>query len=129
MSKPEKLLAIDVFSGIGGLSVALAPFVTTVLYCEQNKYCQQVLTERMRDNLIDKAPIHNDICSLHLPSVQQPTVLCGGFPCTDISVIGLKKGIADDTRSGLFLEMMRLVDENPSIGVVFLENVSNIVKC
>jgi DNA (cytosine-5)-methyltransferase 1 len=119
---------IDVFSGIGGISLALSPFVQTVLYCEVNKYCQQVLTARMASNQLERAPIHGDIQTLFLDSVQ-PTMLVGGFPCTDISSMGLKRGISTETRSGLFLEIIRLVDENPSIKVLFLENVSNITKC
>lgn len=43
--------------------------------------------------------------------------------------MGLQKGIVDSERSSLFFEIMRLVDECPSIQYVFLENVSNITKC
>lgn len=35
----------------------------------------------------------------------------------------------DGERSSMFYEMMRIVDECPSISVVFLENVPNILKC
>jgi hypothetical protein len=42
--------------------------------------------------------------------------------------MGLQKGIVESDRSSLFFEIMRLVDECPSIEYVFLENVSNITK-
>lgn len=121
--------SVDLFSGIGGISLALAGFCTPVVYCDINKYCQQVLTERMQEGRLDKAPIHSDVSTLHLSSHTQPDMVCAGFPCTDVSSIGLQKGIHEDTSSGLFLQVMRLVDENPSIKVVFLENVSNITRC
>lgn len=125
----KPLSCIDVFSGIGGISLALSPYADTMLYCEMNTFCQQVLAERMKNGELHKAPIHGDIRTLYVSPLMQPTMLCGGFPCTDISSIGLKKGINTGTRSGLFLEMMRIVDENESIKVVFLENVANITKC
>ena len=119
---------IDVFSGIGGIGKALAPFVKPLLYCEWDKYCQQVLTARMRSNHIDRAPIHSDIKSLHLSPHMKPKMIGGGFPCQDISTAGQQVGMAGN-RSSLFFEIMRLVDESPSISHVFLENVANIVKC
>lgn len=126
---PSELTCVDLFSGIGGVAMGLKATgaVKTIAYCEVNPYCQSVLVERMKEGKLDKAPIHSDIKTLHLSN--GPTMLCGGFPCTDISSIGLRKGIDESTHSGLFLEIMRLVDEAPSIQVLFLENVSNIVKC
>jgi DNA (cytosine-5)-methyltransferase 1 len=117
-----------VFTGIAGVSLALSPFVDTVLYCEINGYCQEVLGQLMKNGKIDRAPVHGNIKTLHLDNTEV-NMICGGFPCTDISSIGLKRGINSETRSGLFLEMMRLVDENSSINIVFLENVSNIIRC
>ena len=131
-----KVRTIDVFSGIGGVTRALHDFCRPVLYCDFERYCQQVLFERMKDGSIPSAPIHGDIKTLRLATDDSdsansasPEMICGGFPCPDISSIGLQRGISTDTRSGLFLEIMRLVDENPGIKVVFLENVSNIVRC
>jgi len=123
----SKIDAIDVFSGIGGISLALSDIVQTVLYCEVDSFCQQVLVERMLNGDLDRAPIHGDIKSL-FPS-GSPEMIYGGFPCTDISSIGLQKGITENTASGLFLEIIRIIDQTPSINVVFLENVSNILKC
>lgn len=120
---------IDVFSGIGGISLALKGYVNTVLYCEQNAYCQAVLTERMKQGTLDKAPIHPDIKTLYMPNGSKPRMIGGGFPCQDISGIGLQKGIEEGERSSLFFEIMRIVDECKSIDFVFLENVANISKC
>jgi DNA (cytosine-5)-methyltransferase 1 len=39
-----------------------------------------------------------------------PDLLCGGFPCQDLSVAGRRKGLEGD-RSGLFYEFARIADE------------------
>lgn len=124
-----KLRTIDTFSGTGGISLALHDFTTTTLYCEINPYCQAVLSARMKDGRLDRAPIHGDIKTLHLAPDAAPEMVMGGSPCTDVSCIGLKQGIVDGPQSSLFYEIMRIVDETPSIKVVFLENVANILKC
>lgn len=123
------LTCIDLFSGIGGISLALHPFVKTTLYCEIDTFCQKLLTQKMQQGTLDKAPIHTDVSTLQLSPHAVPNMICGGYPCQDISSMGLQKGINPNTRSGLFLEIMRLVDENPAISILFLENVANITKC
>ena len=130
----EKVRTIDLFSGIGGVTRALHDYCRPVLYCDFEWFCQQVLFERMKDGRLPSAPIHGDIKTLRLADGEEadstlPEMICGGFPCPDISAIGLQRGISSETRSGLFLEIMRLVDENPCIKCVFLENVANIVRC
>jgi hypothetical protein len=100
-----------------------------VQYCEVNPFCQQVLVERMEEGRLDRASIHADIKTLHVSTAIAPSMICGGFPCQDISSIGLQKGIVDGERSSLFYEIMRIADECPSVRVIFLENVGNIVKC
>jgi DNA (cytosine-5)-methyltransferase 1 len=82
----------------------------------------------MSKNDIDRAPIHGDIKNLHIPKVINAQMISGGFPCQDISAIGLQAGIENGERSSMFYEMMRIVDES-DIKVVFLENVANILNC
>jgi DNA (cytosine-5)-methyltransferase 1 len=42
------------------------------------------------------------------PGVERPDVICGGFPCQDISVAGAGKGL-EGARSGLWFEYLRVV--------------------
>lgn len=73
---------------------------------------------------IDRAPIWDDIRSLSADMLPPIDIIFGGFPCTDISVAGVRKGLAGE-RSGLFFEIVRLAKEiKPSF--IFLENVPNI---
>jgi DNA (cytosine-5)-methyltransferase 1 len=126
---PEKLTCIDVFSGIGGITLGLAPYARPVQYCEIDRYCQSVLLQRMGEDRLERAPIHSDIRNLFMSPAVKPDMICGGFPCQDISSIGLQKGIVGGERSSMFYEVMRIVDSNPSINIVFLENVGNILNC
>lgn len=128
MASTLKIPCVDLFSGIGGISLALRGVCETMLYCEADKYCQQVLVERMREGRLERAPIHPDVKTLCL-GVLKPRLLVGGFPCQDISSIGLQRGIGEGEKSGLFYEIVRLLDECESIEYAFLENVGNILKC
>ena len=116
---------LDLFSGIGGIGLALSEFgVRTVAYCEQDRYAQGVLLSRMQSGEIDRAPIWDDIRTLSKELLPQIDIIFGGFPCQDISVAGLGNGLAGE-RSGLFYEIIRLTKEiRPDF--VFLENVPAI---
>lgn len=116
---------LDLFSGIGGISLALRPYVQTVAYCEIEPYCQAILLERMQAGDLDNAPIWNDVRTLNSEILDTDIdIICGGFPCQDISVAGWQAGIAG-SRSGLFAHVIRLVHElRPKF--IFLENVAAI---
>lgn len=55
------IYGLDLFSGIGGLSVALSDWVRPVAYCENDRYAQSVLLSRMADGRIPLAPIFGDV--------------------------------------------------------------------
>jgi hypothetical protein len=55
------LNGLDLFSGYGGISRALSPWVRTVAYCENNTYRQLALLSEMQRNRIDRAPIWDDV--------------------------------------------------------------------
>lgn len=75
---------IDLFSGIGGFSLA-ARWLNwqTVQFCEINPYCQAVLRKNFGE-----VPIHGNIKTLTREKIiksgiwnpLQTTVVCGGFP-------------------------------------------------
>jgi DNA (cytosine-5)-methyltransferase 1 len=116
---------LDLFSGIGGMSNALAGYVSPLIYCENDRYAQAVLLSRMADGWLPTSPIWDDISSLR--GAMLPTgidIIYGGFPCQGISVAGHGRGLADE-RSRLYWQLHRLVKEiNPTF--VFLENVPAI---
>ena len=124
MSKPLKIL--DLFSGIGGFSLGLERTggFQTVAFCEIEKYCQKVLNKHWPE-----VPCYDDICTLTADRLASDgisiDVICGGFPCQDISVAGGGAGI-EGKRSGLWQEYARLIGElRPRF--VIVENVSALL--
>lgn len=116
------LRMIDTFSGIGGFSLAARWLggIETVQFVERDPYCQQVLAKHW-----PTVPIHDDICTFS-PAPGSADIVCGGFPCQDISTAGKQAGIKQGTRSGLFYELMRVVRLVQPRYVV-LENVAAIL--
>lgn len=118
------LNGLDLFSGIGGISLALAPWVRPVAYCEKDRHAQAVLLSRIETSELPWAPIWDDVRTL-LGSLSKPVdIIYGGFPCQDISCAGTGKGLGGE-RSRLVFEVFRLIDElRPTF--IFLENVPAI---
>lgn len=119
------LNGLDLFSGIGGMSLALGNYVRPIAYCEIDPYCQGVLLSRMVFGELPDAPIWDDVRTLSFISRDDSVdILYGGFPCQGISIAGHGKGLEDE-RSGLFYEIVRLSSEiRPRF--IFLENVPAI---
>ena len=116
---------LDLFSGIGGITLALSEYVKPVAYCENDRYAQAVLLSRMSDGRLPRAPIWDDVTTLKGNMLPEIDVIYGGFPCQDISAAGKGIGLMAGERSGLFFEIARLVSEtNPKF--IFLENVPTI---
>lgn len=118
------LNGLDLFSGIGGLTIALSEWVRPVAYCEIEPYAAATLFSRMADDVIPRAPVFPDIRRLSAGALPGIDIIYGGFPCQDVSTAGLRKGL-DGERTGLFREAIRLVREcRPQF--VFFENVPGI---
>lgn len=119
---------LDLFSGIGGLTLALAPWVRPIAYCEIDEHARAVLLSRMRDGGLPAAPIWDDVRTLSAAVLPRHGVdiVYGGFPCQDVSRAGARAGLGGE-RSGLYREIVRLVDECEP-GLAFLENVRGIEK-
>jgi len=120
----KKLTILDTFSGIGGFSYAAERLVggfETTQFVENNPYCQKILKKHWPN-----VPIHDDI-KTYTAKPFQFDVLCGGFPCQDLSVGGQRQGITPETRSGLFFELVRIIRlVRPRY--VLLENVAALLN-
>lgn len=116
------LRLLDTFAGVGGFSLAahqLGGF-ETIGFVEREPFCQQILSKNFAG-----IPIYDDITTFN-PEPDSADVICGGFPCQDISTAGKQAGIKEGTRSGLFYELMRVVRMVRPQYVV-LENVAAIL--
>ncbi len=117
------LNGLSLFSGIGGIDLALSEWVRPILYCERERYAQGVLMSRMSSGELPNAPIATDVCDLRADAGTFDIVY-GGFPCQDLSAAGAGAGLAGE-RSGLYFELERIISEaKPTF--VFLENVPAI---
>jgi DNA (cytosine-5)-methyltransferase 1 len=116
---------LDLFSGIGGFSLGLERAgMQTVAFCECEPYAQAVLRKHWPD-----VPCYEDVRTLNADRLAADgiavDVICGGFPCQDISLAGDGAGLAGE-RSGLWSEIARLVGElRPRY--VIVENVSALL--
>ena len=54
---------------------------------------------------------YGDITKMSGYEVEPVDILCGGSPCQDLSVAGLRKGLINGERSSLFFEQMRIMHE------------------
>lgn len=119
------LNGLDLFTGIGGMSIALRQWVRPIAYCECDAYCQAVLLSRMHYGDLSLAPIWDDVRTLRFADdYAKIDILYGGFPCQDISIAGAGRGLEGE-RSGLFFEIIRILRETRP-RFLFLENVPAI---
>lgn len=112
----------SLFSGVGGLELGLewAGVGHTVWQVESDAYCRGVLARHWPD-----ATRFHDVRTVGATNLPAVDVICGGFPCQDISLAGKGAGLNGD-RSGLWYEYLRIVRElGPRYVVV--ENVRALV--
>ena len=118
---------LHLFAGAGGgiLGGVLLGH-RTVCAVEIESAARGMLLARQRDGMLDRFPIWDDVTTFDgRPWNGIADVVCGGFPCQDISSAGAGAGI-DGERSGLWREMARIVSEVRPV-CVFVENSPMLV--
>ena len=111
----------SLFAGIGGFDLGFerAGF-KTLWQVEIDPYAQKVLAKHFPE-----AKRYGDIRDCGRANLVPVDVICGGFPCQDISNAGLRAGMAGE-RSGLWGEMHRIIGElRPRF--VLVENVAALL--
>ena len=105
MEKILILKVLDLFSGIGGFSLALEStgHFETIAFVEKDEFCQKVLAKNFKG-----IPIEGDIRNVK-GNRYQADVITGGFPCQPFSVAGKRKGTDDDRY--LWDETIRVIRE------------------
>ena len=112
----------SLFSGIGGLELGLewAGLGPVAWQVELDPWCRGVLAMHW-----PTAKRHADVRHVGAHNLEPVEVICGGFPCQDVSVAGKGAGL-DGARSGLWREYLRIIEEiRPRVVVV--ENVAALV--
>lgn len=118
----SKLRVLDLFSGIGGFSLGFERTggFETVALCEIAPYPRKVLARRWPD-----VHCHPNVITREFKE-GEADVVCGGFPCQDLSEMGKRAGLAGPS-SGLWRELLRAIRMvRPRYAIV--ENVAEITS-
>lgn len=139
------------FSGVGGIDLGLERAGHNIVFqCERDEWCRRVLAKHWPG-----VPCFEDICAVDAASwaarrsagrravggdghgtagdgslggAASLDLLCGGFPCQDVSVAGRRAGFAGE-RSSLFFEFARVADDLVRDGGwVLIENVPGLLS-
>lgn len=120
---------LDFFSGIGGFRKGLELCgMVCKGHCEIDKYAER--SYRAIFDIKEDEWYGNDITKVRAEELPRVDLWCGGFPCQDVSVSGKQRGLAG-ARSGLFFEVVRLLQSTPSEerpNWIILENVKNLLS-
>lgn len=113
----------SLFSGIGLLDYGLEQSgMTTLWQVEYDDWC--------RDRLAENFPHtekYKDVREVGKHNLKRVDLICGGFPCQDLSVANTKGKGLDGEKSGLWFEMFRVICElRPRYALV--ENVPNLLN-
>lgn len=101
-----KLLSLC--TGYGGLDRAVeeALGATTTWTADIDPGASKIIAQRF-----PHAPNLGDLATIDGHKLGQVDVIAGGTPCQDLSTAGRRAGMTDGTRSNLWVQMRRLIDE------------------
>lgn len=128
----EVVKYLSLFSGIGAFEKALErlkiPY-ELVGYCEIDPFASKAYSLL---HGVPESMNFGDITKLNENSLPDNIdLITYGFPCQDISIAGLQKGLVDEsgqkTRSGLFFDALRII-EHTQPQVAIAENVKNLTS-
>lgn len=118
----EPLRYLSLFSGIGGFDLG---FDRAGMVCagqvEYDAAARSVLARHWPD-----VPRMNDVREVQGDEFGAVDLICGGFPCQDVSVAGRREGLAGE-RSGLWYEFHRLIEATLPPWIV-IENVPGLLS-
>jgi len=123
----DNFTAVSLFAGIGGFDLALRNNgVEVVASVEIDKHARGVLEKQFptTQHLEDVKEVTSEQL-IRAGFTPDNGIITGGFPCQDLSVAGLRRGLVG-VRSGLFYEVARILEETKSKYFI-LENVPGLL--
>ncbi len=126
----NKMKAIDLFAGIGGIRLgfdrAFQENIETVFVSEWDEYAQKTY----KANFCDELEIAGDITKIDESSIPAFDICLAGFPCQAFSLAGQRMGFDDNykgmCRGTLFQDVARICEYHKP-KVIFCENVKGLV--
>jgi DNA (cytosine-5)-methyltransferase 1 len=112
----------SLFAGIGGFDLGFERAGMEVVWqVEIDPFCNKVLAKHWPD-----VKRYLDVKEVGKHNLEPVDLICGGFPCQDLSSAGQRKGIYAE-RSGLWGELYRIMCElRPSYTLI--ENVTGLLS-
>tara|TARA_R110000824_G_scaffold8591_1_gene38888 strand:- start:179 stop:913 length:735 start_codon:yes stop_codon:yes gene_type:complete len=121
MAQADKMRVGSLFAGIGGFDLGLERAGMECSWqVEIDPWARKVLAKHWPD-----AARYEDVREVGAHNLAPVDVICGGFPCQDISNAGKKAGIEGE-RSGLWSEYARIIRELQPRYVI-VENVAALL--
>lgn len=122
---------LSLFSGAGSGLLATKWMLgwRTIGYVEWDDYCQKVIAQRIKDGLLDPAPIFGDIRAFIGEGYAERyrgmvDIITAGFPCQPFSVAGKQKGPQDERNMWpATIECLRIIRPQYAL----LENVPGLL--
>ena len=114
----------SLFSGYGGLDNAVVNVTGAKVawHCEWESAPSTILEAHFPG-----VPNYRDVTQVDFTQVEPVDILTGGFPCQDLSLAGKRAGLRTGTRSGLWSEFARAIEElQPRL--VVIENVRGLLS-
>lgn len=113
---------VSLFSGIGGFDLGFERAgMQCVAQIEIDSQARDVLSRHFPD-----VPKFKDVTDVGHHNLPAADVVCGGFPCQDVSIAGRRAGLVGE-RSGLWFEFHRVLTELKPKWVV-IENVPGLLS-
>lgn len=114
----------SLFSGYAGLDMAVNAYfgARTAWFVENDAAPSRILAHHWPD-----VPNHGDITAIDWTQVEPVDILCGGFPCQDVSAAGRRAGIRPGSRSGLWSYFAEAINQLRPRYVV-IENVRGLLS-
>lgn len=117
---------VSLFAGVGGFDLGFEQAgMTCVGQVEIDKHCRTIL-----DKHWPEVPKHDDVTTARdwadrIGLRGRVDLVCGGFPCQDVSVAGKRAGLAGE-RTGLFWDALAFASHIEATWLV-LENVPGLL--
>jgi DNA (cytosine-5)-methyltransferase 1 len=117
---------VSLFAGVGGFDLGFEQAgMDCIGQVEIDPKCQEILQKHWPD-----IPRHDDVTTAidwanEYELVGRTDVVCGGFPCQDVSVAGKRAGLAGE-RTGLFWDALAFATHVQAKWIV-LENVPGLL--
>ena len=114
----------SLFTGIGGFDEGFRRAGIEIAWqCEADKHCLNVLRYQYPNTQTIE-----DVNDVKAETVKPVELVCGGFPCQDLSVAGKRAGLAGE-QSSLFHQFMRYIGEcSPPPRWIVIENVPGLLS-